>query len=119
MNNENVVSPSKELITVADGVAILNAETAAALYELEKMEKYIDGIKKAMKSKILAEMERKNIIGIDTDDLTIRYVEEHYRENFNKCAMKKEHADLYDQYVSMGTVAASLRIKLKDNKNDE
>lgn len=119
MNNEIFVNPSEELITVTDGVAVLNAETAAALYELEAMGKYIEDVKKTLKSAILAEMERKNIIGIDTDDLTIRYVEEHYRENFNKRAMKKEHADLYDQYVSMGTVAASLRIKLKDNKNNE
>ena len=61
----------------------------------------------------MEEMEAKNFIKIDTDVMTITYVAPTDREKFDSKRFREEHADLYDEYVSMIPVKSSIRIKVK------
>ena len=97
-----------------DGEEIVLLPSASAM--LAEFERQVDAIKKKqdeLKQRILAEMEANGIIKIDTDDLTISYVAPTNREKFDSKAFRKDHPDLYDDYVSISPIKASVRMKLK------
>lgn len=102
-----------ELITINEGTAILNPETASKIAEFEKAMKSIKDQEEALKTAILNEMEAKGIIKIDTADLLISYIAPTDRETFDSKALQKDDPDLYDAYVKMTPVKSSIRIKVR------
>lgn len=102
-----------ELIKVENGLSILDEEASKKIAEFERQIKEIKAKEDEFKQAILEEMEAKNIIKIDTEDLMISYVAPSDRETFDSKAFKEEHQDLYDEYVKMTPVKSSIRIKVK------
>ena len=102
-----------ELITITDGVALLNAETSAKIAEFERKMKEIKEAEDALKQSILDEMSKKNILKIETEEMTISYLAPSDRETFDSKRFRAEHADLFDEYVKLSPVKASVRLKLK------
>lgn len=103
----------RNLITLEQGTALLNAETAATLAKFEQAIKSIKEAEENLKMAILNEMEALGVVKIDTDELTISYIAATDREKFDSKAFRRAHADLYDEYVSMIPVKASIRVKVK------
>lgn len=102
-----------ELITVSNGVALLDAQTAIKIANFERKMKEIKEAEDALKTAILEEMESKNILSIKTDDMTISYVAPSDRETFDSKKLREDKPDLYDEYVKISPVKSSIRIKLK------
>ena len=105
-----------ELIKVENGVHVLNDFTSKQLASLEMQMKDIKEVYDGIKAEIMREMEEQNIIKIDTPDLTVSYVQASDRETFDTAKFKKEHSDLYDDYVKLSPVKPSVRIKVKTNE---
>ena len=103
-----------KLIRVEQNTALLNPEVASKLAEFERMAEDIKNKQNELKQKILAEMEEHGILKIETDDLTISYVASYPKENFNSKLFRKDNPDLYDKYVNISTVSASVRMKVKE-----
>ena len=101
------------LIRMDNDVAILSSEVAEYIADLERQAKAIKTRQDKLKAKLLEEMEKQGIIKIDTDDLTISYVAETTRETFDGKSFKADFPDLYDEYVKIGKVSASVRLKVK------
>lgn len=95
------------------GVAILNPETSQQIAEFEKQIKILKDQEEQLKQKILEEMQANNIIKIDTPELLINYINETYRETFDSKLFKEQNPELYDAYVKISPVKASIRIKVK------
>ena len=102
-----------DLIKFENNVLVLDKETIQKIAEFEKAIKDMQEKEKALKEAILNEMEAKNIIKIDTPELSITYVAETSKETFDTKSFKAENPDLYDSYVKMSTVKSSLRLKVK------
>lgn len=102
-----------ELIKIENDKALLNNETSKKIAEFERQMKFIKEKEDELKTSILKEMEDKNIIKVDTDDLIISYIASSDRESFDSKKFKEEHHDLYDEYVKMTPVKSSIRIKVK------
>lgn len=102
---DNIITLGNESI-LAEGVSKKIAEYEKALKELKEKE---DLIKESIKS----EMEAKGIIKIENDDLLINYVAPTDRIAFDSARFKKEHPDIYDEYLRISPVKASIRIKVK------
>lgn len=103
-----------KLIRVEQNTALLNPEASSKLAEFERMAKEIKAKQDELKQRILAEMEEHGILKIDTDELTITYVAPTSRETFDSKAFRKDNPDLYDEYVKISTVSASVRMKVKE-----
>ena len=101
------------LIKVENNTALLEPQTASAIAEYERTMKVLKEKEDALKQAILAEMEAKNIIKIETEDLSISYIASTDRESFDSKAFKKDNPSLYDEYIKMTPVKASIRIKVK------
>lgn len=102
-----------ELIKVENNVALLNPETSLKLAEFERQVKLIKEQEEELKEAILNEMESKGIIKVDTNDLQISYIAPFDRESFDSKQFRSDHQDLYDEYIRMSPVKASIRIKVK------
>jgi regulator of replication initiation timing len=103
-----------KLIRMEQNTALLNPEVSNKLAEFERAVKEIKAKQDELKQRILAEMEEHGILKIDTDQLTITYVAPTSRETFDSKAFRKDNPDLYDEYVKISTVSASVRMKVKE-----
>ena len=101
------------LITINNGIAVLDAETASRIAEFERSIKSIKEQEESLRQAILEAMEASGVIKLETDDLTINYIEETYKETFNSKGFRKDHPEMYDDYVKMSPVKSSVRIKVK------
>ena len=110
---ENEISTTDTLLKVEGGVAVLMPSASAMLAQFEREAKAIEEKQKELRKRILAEMEKHGIVKIDTDELTITYVAPTTRENFDSKKFRADKPDLYDEYIKIGTVSASVKIKLK------
>ena len=104
-----------KLIRVEQNTALLNPEVSSKLAEFEKMSKEIKAKQDELKQRILAEMEKHGILKIETDELIINYIAPSSRETFDSKTFRKDNPDLYDEYVKISTVSASVRMKVKEN----
>ena len=104
-----------DLIRVRDNTVLLDAEASRKIAEFERQMKAIKKAEDDLKEKILAEMESKNILKVETDDVTISYIAPTDRETFDSKRFKFDHPEMFDEYVKMSPVKASVRIKVKDN----
>lgn len=102
-----------ELIKIENNLPVLDNDTACQIAEFEKQIKLLEDQEKKLKQAILDEMEAKGLIKIDTDAISITYVAATDREKFDSKKFREDHADLYDEYVSMTQVKPSIRIKVK------
>lgn len=105
-----------ELITIVDGATILDIKVAEQIAEFERKAKEIEEAEKNLREQIQKEMEEKGIKSIQTGDLTISYKASYDKETFQTKDFRKENPDLYDKYVKISPVKASISIKLKEDK---
>ena len=101
-----------ELIVYENNTALLNPEVSIRLAEFERMVKEVKAKQDELKQKILEEMESKGIVSIKSPELTISYVAPTTRETFDSKTFRKDHPDLYDEYVNISMVKASVRMKV-------
>lgn len=102
-----------ELILVDNGLATLDQDTAVKIADFERTIKAIKEQEEALKNLIIEEMEAKGIIKLTTPEITISYVAPTVRESFDSKKLRADNPDLYDSYVSLTPVKASVRIKVK------
>ena len=110
-NKEEVILAATAVLS--DATALLNPEVSSQLAEFERMAEEIKSKQKILKDKILAEMEERGILKIETDELMITYIAPTGRETFDSKTFRKDNPDLYDKYVKISNVSASVRMKLK------
>ena len=104
-----------KLIRVEQNTALLNPQVSQKLAEFERLAKDIKAKRDDLIQRILEEMEAHGLLKVETDELTITYVAPYSKEAFDSKAFRKDNPDLYDEYVKISTVKASVRMAVKDN----
>ena len=96
---------------------IINNELAPlAAHRLAHFEHMVKEIKEAeeqLKEQIRAEMEKRGIAKLESDDLIINYIAPTDAETFDKKRFRKEHPELHDEYITMTRRAGYVKITLK------
>ena len=92
---------------------VLKEDISKQIAYLETIAKQVKEAQEEIKTGILKEMEEKNIIKLETNELIITYVAETYRESFDSKTLKAEDEELYNKYVQISPVKSSVRIKVK------
>ena len=102
-----------ELIKIENEIAVLDTETSMKIAKLERTIKELKETEDELKLSILNEMESKNILKLETDDLMINYIAASERETLDSKKLREEQPDIYDEYVKFSPVKASIRLKVK------
>lgn len=93
---------------------LLPIETENKIATVMKQLAELKEAEKTLKEALLGEMQRRNIKKIDTPKLTITYVDETTKEDFDKKAFREAHKDLYDEYAKITPVKAYVKIGVKN-----
>ena len=80
---------------------------------IDKEEKELKEKKEKIREILLKEMEDKNILKLENEDISITYKAPTERETFRTKDFKKDLPDLYDTYVEFTPIKSSLLIKIK------
>lgn len=78
------------------------------LKQIAELEKSIEPIREQIK----AEMEKRKILALKADNVSVTYVAPTKRETFDTKRFKAENVDLYKQYTKTSEVKSSIRIKV-------
>ena len=84
------------------------SQFGSVLKQIAELEKSIEPIREQIK----AEMEKRKILALKVDNVSVTYVSPTTRETFDTKRFKAENVDLYKQYIKTSEVKASIRIKL-------
>ena len=85
----------------------------SALKMIDEEEKKVKEKKEKIREILLKEMEDKNILKLENENISITYKAPTERETFRTKDFKKDLPDLYDTYVEFTPVKSSLLIKIK------
>lgn len=102
-----------ELMINEQGTA-LQVTVARRLEYLEQSIRTLKQTQDEIKAQIQSEMESRNIIKLENEEMTIRMVAGTDAESFDKAKFRKEHPDLYDEYITMKPRAAYITVKFKE-----
>ncbi len=80
---------------------------------IDEEEKELKEKKEKIREILLKEMEDKNILKLENENISITYKAPTERETFRTAKFKKDLPDLYDTYVEFTPVKSSLLIKIK------
>lgn len=80
---------------------------------IDEEEKELKEKKEKIREILLKEMEDKNILKLENENISITYKAPTERETFRTAKFKKDLPDLYDTYVEFTPVKGSLLIKIK------
>ena len=101
-----------EIVVIGDR-GLLNPEISDKIAEFERNIKKLKEQEDLLKQSILEEMEAKGIVKIENDDLLISYIAPTDRETFDSKKLREDNPDLYDEYIKISKVKASIRVKVK------
>lgn len=85
----------------------------STLKMIDEEEKELKEKKEKIREILLKEMEDKNILKLENENISITYKAPTERETFRTAKFKKDLPDLYDAYVEFTPVKGSLLIKIK------
>ena len=102
-----------EMITLSGTEALLSPTATKMIAEVTAKMKELKEKEDALKNAILNEMESKGVIKLDNDIVSIKYIASTDRESFDSKKFRAEQPDMYDEYVRISPVKASVRIKVK------
>ncbi|MDD7754533.1 MAG: hypothetical protein PUJ51_08500 [Clostridiales bacterium] len=103
----------KSMVKLENGEYGLVSDAINTIVEIEKQIKDLKALQDSYKENLLKEMEEKNVLKIDTEELSISYVAPSTRETLDSKKLKEDLPDIYDLYVKFTDVKSSLRIKVK------
>ena len=92
---------------------MLTSDVSKKIAEIEIKMKELKAKEEELKQMILKEMEDKNILKLENENISITYKAPTERETFRTAKFKKDLPDLYDTYVEFTPVKGSLLIKIK------
>ena len=92
---------------------MLTSDVSKKIAEIEIKMKELKAKEEELKQMILKEMEDKNILKLENENISITYKAPTERETFRTAKFKKDLPDLYDTYVEFTPVKSSLLIKIK------
>ena len=100
-----------DIILTQDGTLPLTTENEIVnlLSEIKKLET----MQEALKERLKEEMLKWGYVKIETPKVLINYVSPTTKETFKTKDFKKDHPDLYDEYVSISNVKEYVKVKLK------
>ena len=112
MPETSVIDTNNFIVKKEDNYQLSNI-IISELKMIEEEKKELKRKEDAIREILLKEMEEKNILKLENENISITYKAPTERETFRTAKFKKALPDLYDTYVEFTPVKSSLLIKIK------
>ncbi len=103
----------KRLTKTQSELATVEAEILQATAALQQRKQELIEKDNEVRSAIKEAMIKNNVKKFDSDNLTITLVSASERKSLDTARIKEEEPDVYERYLKVTPVAASVRIKVK------
>lgn len=112
ISETSVIDINNLIVKKEDNYQLADA-IVSELKLIDEQEKRLKETKEKIREILLKEMEEKNILKLDNENISITYKAPTERETFRTAKFKKDLPELYDTYVEFTPVKSSLLIKIK------
>lgn len=102
-----------DIIIVKDGITALNLEFCAHMLDVKEQIKKLKEVDEANNEMLLEAMEKHHLIKFENDAIVVNYIAPTDFESFDSKTFRKDHADLYDEYVHMKERKAYVKVNAK------
>lgn len=102
-----------DIIVYEGDMSTINHNFAETMANLTKSIEAQQSVLDEMKEKLKEAMEASNVVKIQSDVLTVNYIAENEKENFDKKKFRKDYPDIYDEYVSFIKSKAYIKMAVK------
>ncbi len=89
------------------------------IQEIELKKKAAEERQKELRAKLLEAMEQNGVKKFENNSISITYVAPTTRNSIDSTKLKKDMPEVYEKYTKTSDVKASLKIKLKEVKDNE
>ena len=100
-------------------LANVEEKISKAISTLQQQQKELSAKNEEIKAKIKNVMEEKGITGYDNEYLSITYVAPFTKKTVDSSKLKSKYPNVYEQCLKTNEVSSSIRIKIKENKENE
>lgn len=94
-------------------------EVETLIKSIEEQKKQAEEQAKELRTALMEAMEKQGVKTFENDRIKITYVAPSTRQSVDSAKLKKEQPSIYEQYLKTSEVKASLKITLRENKNNE
>lgn len=101
-----------EIFKTENGTVIMLQDFSEEVARVKNQLKALKDLDQKYNDMIREAMEQYGVVKIETENLNVTYVQPTEKETFDSKAFKKDFPELYDEYVKMTPVKASLRVKV-------
>lgn len=112
ISETSVIDINNLIVKKEDNYQLADA-IVSELKLIDEQEKRLKETKEKIREILLKEMEEKNILKLDNENISITYIAPAERETFDSKRFREDNPDLYDEYVKFSPVKSSIRIKVK------
>lgn len=95
---------------------LLPIETENKIAELLKTIDELTAKEDELKAELYDEMEKRGLLKINSEKITITFVAPTTRETFDKKGFKSKYPDLYDEFAGISNVKGYIKVELNGNK---
>ena len=99
-------------------LANIEEKISKAISTLQQQQKELSAKNEEIKVKIKNVMEEKGITGYDNEYLSITYVAPFTKKTVDSKELKSKYPDIYEECSKISEVSSSIRIKVKENKDE-
>lgn len=93
---------------------LLPIETENNIVELLKQIDELTAKQEELKAKLKEEMEKRGLVKINSERISITYVQPTTRETFDKKGFKTKYPDLYDEFAGISNVKGYVKVDLNE-----
>lgn len=110
-----------EIVKVEEGQLIVAKDVVKAIKEIENQKKQLDNLQKKYKEQILAKMDEYDIKGYESNDRALKITRTPATTvtKFDEKRFCEEHRDLYVEYQKDIDRKSSLRVTVREEKENE
>ena len=101
-----------EIFKTENGTVIMLQDFSEEVARVKNQLKALKDLDQKYNDMIREAMEQYGVVKIETENLNVTYVQPTEKETFDSKAFKEDFPELYDEYVKMTPVKASLRVKV-------
>lgn len=113
MDSLQIINAEETQVAMSPEETMVFVGVMDQIAKADRQLKEAKALKENLSAVLLEQMEKHNLIKLETPEIRINYIASYDKEEFNRKKFRKDNADLYDMYVDIVPVKASVKVKVK------
>ena len=113
MDSIQIINAEETQVAMTPEETMVFVGVMSEIAKADRQLKEAKALKENLSAVLLEQMEKHNFIKLETPEIRINYIASHDKEQFNSKKFRADNPNLYDDYVDIVPVKASVKVKVK------